>query len=222
MRIRVLPIIIFIAFALIVAKVFDAAIEKGGVSLSGIEIVSQFEAAAEEGTEEDVENVDDMDIPEDGEAVLSPNFSGSGPRELEINNISQMERNILENLSKRREKLEVWKESISLKENILNATEKKIDRKMAELKYLQGKVEKLLSEYEKYEGGKVKRLVKIYENMKPQSSAVILQDMDTEILVRIVANMKEANAAKILAKMRPDRAKEITTKLAKQNQLSLN
>ena len=90
---------IFFAFALIVAKVFDAAVKEGGFSISGQELVAHFEAAAQEGDEE-------LEVPEEEAAVLSPNYSGDGPRELEIQNSSKMERNILENLSKRREQLE--------------------------------------------------------------------------------------------------------------------
>jgi flagellar motility protein MotE (MotC chaperone) len=136
--------------------------------------------------------------------------------------MSEMEKNLLENLAKRRKELEDWSASIAMKENILNATEKKINGKMEDLKKLQDQVSALLLEYNTKEDAKVARLVKIYESMKPQDAANIFEKMDIETLLPVVNKMKEDKAGKILAKMNPASAKEITVRLSKQHLLQGN
>ena len=222
MRLRILPLILFFAFTSIVVKVFDAIVEKANAPSD--KLVSQFEALAQEGEleiEEGEEGLPDGDSTEE-EAVLSTGYSGAGPKELEVTNMTEMERNLLENLANRRKELEDWSKSIAMKENILNATEKKINHKMDELKELKQEISRLLEEYNEKENKKIIRLVKIYENMKPQNAAQVFESMDIQILVEIAGKMKEANLAKIMDKMNVEKAKVITEKLAMQRKLSVN
>ncbi|PIR37869.1 MAG: hypothetical protein COV35_08040 [Alphaproteobacteria bacterium CG11_big_fil_rev_8_21_14_0_20_39_49] len=222
MRLRILPLILFFAFTSIVVKVFDVIVEKANAPSD--KLVSQFEALAQEGeieVEEGEEGLPDGDSTEE-EAVLSPGYSGAGPKELEVTNMTEMERNLLENLANRRKELEDWSKSIAMKENILNATEKKINHKMDELKELKQEISRLLEEYNEKENKKIIRLVKIYENMKPQNAAQVFESMDIQIIVEIAGKMKEANLAKIMDKMNVEKAKVITEKLAMQRKLSVN
>lgn len=222
MRLRVLPLAMFMAFTLVVVKVSDIVIG----TINGESLFLKMQALAqEEGGSEDEGTVKDEEaklelggFAEDAE--WSPG-EHKGPKKVKPSEVSEMERNILENLAKRREELEKWSASISMKENILNATEKKINRKMDELKSLQQEVATLLAEYNGKESQKVKRLVRIYENMKAKDAARIFEEMDLAILLEVVGNMKEAKAAPILAKMEPLKAKEITIRLAKQRRLSV-
>jgi flagellar motility protein MotE (MotC chaperone) len=50
--------------------------------------------------------------------------------------------------------------------------------------------------------------------MKPRDAAKIFDDLDTPVLLEVVDRMNERKAAPILAAMQPDRAREITEKLA--------
>lgn len=159
---------------------------------------------------------------EEEEAVLSPNYSGAGPNEVDVNNTTEMEKNLLGNLSNRRKELEEWNASISMKESILNATEKKINRKMEELNQLKSDVSKLLQDYNEKEDKKILQLVKIYENMKPQNAAEVFEKMDMDILINLISKMKEAKVAKILDKMKTEKAQNITEKLAQQRRISVN
>lgn len=233
MQLRVLPLVIIFAFTSVVVKLFDYGLYKANVP-SG-EVIAKFEAMAQEGEapaaeaeaeasaegegESPAEEEKSEDAPEEEEAHLSPGYSGAGPSELDITNMSDMERSLLENLAKRRKELETWSASIAMKENILNASEKKINRKMEELSALKTEVSNLLLEYNKKENKQILRLVKIYENMKPQDAASIFERMDDDILLEVVDNMKEAKAAKILAKLNSDRANQITSKLAQKRRL---
>ena len=57
-------------------------------------------------------------------------------------------------------------------------------------------------------------LVKLYANMKPREAAKIWDDLETQVLLELLDRMNERKAAPILAAMQPDRAREITEKLA--------
>jgi flagellar motility protein MotE (MotC chaperone) len=56
--------------------------------------------------------------------------------------------------------------------------------------------------------------VKLYASMKPRDAAKIFDDLDTPVLLEVVDRMNERKAAPILAAMQPDRAREVTEKLA--------
>ena len=57
-------------------------------------------------------------------------------------------------------------------------------------------------------------LVKLYEAMKPRDAATIFNDLDMPVLLQVVDRMKEAKAAPVLAAMQPDKARDLTARLA--------
>ena len=222
MKLKVIPLIIIVAFLSIGAKIFH--FNSGVQNKDEAELIAKYElmAADNEMEDEESEISDEDESSAEPEAYLSPNYSGGGPKEPNVDDLGDMEKNLLQNLVKRRKELENWSASISMKENILNATEKKINRKIVELKKLQDEVSYLLEKYQDKEDKKVKRLVKIYENMKADDAANIFEAMEISIILDIVSNMKEAKAAKIISKINPKKAKDITVRLANQNRLNVN
>ncbi len=50
--------------------------------------------------------------------------------------------------------------------------------------------------------------------MKPRDAAAIFNDLDQPVLLQVIDRMKEAKAAPILAAMQPDKARDLTAKLA--------
>lgn len=233
MKIKILPLLIFFAFALVVAKVFDLAVEKNRLAIS-----SSFKANAEskgkeaapaEAPKEGDAAAPPAEAPKEGEATppapgTEPQHSDTPqqnqPKSIEITDQAPMERALLESLSKRRKELDDWANTIAMKESVLNATEKKINSKMEEMKKLQTEITGLLEQYKAKEEEKNRRLVKIYEGMKPADAAKIIENMDMAIQLQIAGGMKEDAAAKIFAKMDPVKAKDLTTKLAEQRSLS--
>ena len=132
---------------------------------------------------------------------------------------SPIEVDILQSLSKRREEIDQWAKQVEVRENLLKATEMRIDGKVGDMNKLKKDIEGLLAQYQTQEDTKLKSLVKIYENMKPKDAATIFNEMEMPILLQIVDRMSERKAAPILAGMNPTRAKELTTELAEQRKL---
>lgn len=124
------------------------------------------------------------------------------------------ELDLLQNLAKRRAELDKWEANVQLKENLLSATEMRVNEKLEQLEALKQELTGMLDQYHKQEDGKIGSLVKIYENMKPRDAARIFEEMDMPILLEVVDRMAEKRAAPILAGMDPLKAKQLTQELA--------
>lgn len=127
---------------------------------------------------------------------------------------------VLQSLAKRREKLDMWEKEIALREQLLKATEERIDTKLQEMEDLSDKIQELLVAYNEEEDAKISSLVKIYESMKPKEAARIFDELDMGVLLMVVDRMSERRVAPILASMSPEKAKDVTQKLADQQKLN--
>ena len=132
---------------------------------------------------------------------------------------SQTEVDVLQKLASRREEIEQWAKDVELKENLLKATEQRIDDKIVEIKDLKKQVDELLAKYNEGEDAKIRSLVKIYENMKPKQAASIFEELEMPILLLVVDRMSERKVAPVLAGMTPKKAMQVTKELAEQRKL---
>jgi len=136
-----------------------------------------------------------------------------------INNMTRSEMELLKELAKRREKLEKDKKDLSVREQVLKATENKIDQKVIDLKSLQSQLEDLMKQYEQKENSKILSLVKIYETMKPKDAAKIFNELEMPVLLKVVSNMKEVRVAPVIASMDTVKARELSIELSRQKPL---
>jgi flagellar motility protein MotE (MotC chaperone) len=136
-----------------------------------------------------------------------------------INNMTRSEMELLKELAKRREKLEKDKKDLSVREQVLKATENKIDQKVIDLKSLQSQLEDLMKQYEQKENSKILSLVKIYETMKPKDAAKIFNELEMPVLLKVVSNMKEVRVAPVVASMDTVKARELSIELSRQKPL---
>jgi flagellar motility protein MotE (MotC chaperone) len=128
---------------------------------------------------------------------------------------------VLQQLAKRREELDLRARQLDEREALIQAAEQRMEQKMAELKALQATVEDLLRVRSEQEEAELKSLVKMYENMKPKAAAKVFEEMDMDVLLDVVDRMNERKVAPILALVTPTRAKEITFELAQRRQLPM-
>lgn len=171
----------------------------------------------DEATEDDnKETTEDADTPKTNPALDSLNTNRG---DADGKAFSQIEIDLLQSLSKRREELDAREQSLKLRESVLKATEMRIDEKINEIRELKVTVEELLAKYNEEERKKIMSLVKIYQNMKPKDAARIFEDLDMDVLLPVVDKISERKLAPILAKMNPEKAREVTEELAEQNQL---
>lgn len=137
---------------------------------------------------------------------------------------SQTELDILQNLAKRRDELDKRAKDLDLKATMLDATEKRVNDRIGEMKTLQTELSKVVEDYKKQQNTEVMSLVKIYENMKPQDAANIFNELDMPILLEVIDRMSERKVAPVLAGMDPKKARDVTVELAelRRNRASVN
>lgn len=128
--------------------------------------------------------------------------------------IPDAERKLLLDLRERRKTLDAREATVAAREATLEAAERKLTERVAELQTLQKKLETLEADREQREDASWRGLVKVYEAMRPRDAATIFNELDLPVLLQVVDRMKEAKAAPILAAMQPDKARDLTAKLA--------
>ena len=128
---------------------------------------------------------------------------------------TQAEIDLLQELGDRREAIEQRAKQLSLREGLLKAAEKRIAKRIDELKQLQTTIQGLIQTHDSQRDSKMKSLVKIYEAMKPKDAARIFEQLDLNTLLIVAERMKERKLAPVMAKMNPEIAKEVTVQLSK-------
>ena len=127
---------------------------------------------------------------------------------------TETERTLLERLQQRREQLDQQARDLDTRENLLHATEKRIQDRIAELKQLEAGAQAVQDNNAAADVAKVKTLVVMYETMKPKDAARIFNKLDLPILVDVSSAMKPAKLADVLAAMDENVAKRLTVALA--------
>jgi flagellar motility protein MotE (MotC chaperone) len=125
------------------------------------------------------------------------------------------ERAILETLRARRVELEAREAQLAGREMLVTAMERRVAARLEELTALQSRLEaEARGRDERTEQG-WRQMVRLYEGMRPRDAAGIFDELEMPVLVQVVDRMREAKAAPILAAMRQDRARTLTTELAR-------
>lgn len=127
---------------------------------------------------------------------------------------SESERALLERLQQRRQQLDEQGRELDLRENLLQAAEKRIEDRITELKSMESSVGAAQAKKEEEDKARLKGLIDMYSSMKPKDAARIFDSLSTDLLVDIAGAMKPATMGSIIAAMSPDAASRLTVALA--------
>ena len=214
-KVRIVPLVIFASVLMLTFKVNDI-LNGIGPSLDTFfvsEVRAQGDAAPNQLLALKNKNNDGVKSSKEKKNVSNP--------EDDPTLFSENEIKILQQLAKRREIIEARLEELNVREGLLGAAEKRIDKKIQEMKNLELAIKKLIKTHDDQEDLKIQSLVKIYENMKPKDAARIFGELDINTLLKVAERMKERKLAPIMAKMNPERAKEMTVALTKLRNLPM-
>ncbi len=150
------------------------------------------------------------------------NANNANPEPLDVNKLTPAEIQLLQSLGKRRDEIEKRSKQLEIREAILAATEKRIDGKITSLKELEAKVQDLIKSHDEQSEKRLRRLVKVYENMKPKAAARIFEKLEMAVLIDVTQRMREAKMAAVLANMNTEKARELTVRLANLGKLPEN
>ncbi|MFX4221470.1 MAG: MotE family protein [Thalassobaculum sp.] len=134
-------------------------------------------------------------------------------------NLGKSQIELLQSLADRRRELEERERTLVQREGLLAAAEHRIEQKIGELNGIKTEIEELIRKYDEQEEEQLSGLVKIYETMKPKDAAKIFDELDMEILLQVIERMKASKTAPVLAAMTPERAKEVTARIAERRKM---
>jgi flagellar motility protein MotE (MotC chaperone) len=148
-------------------------------------------------------------VPADNGVTDTKDFAGD-----DHTSSSAAEVDVLASLAKRRAELDARARDQAMRENVLAATEKRVDDKIAALKQLQAQIAALLGQRDTAQEKQVASLVKTYSAMKPKDAARIFDGLSDDVLIPVAQAMKSDALAPVLAAMNPEAAQKLTVKLA--------
>lgn len=147
-----------------------------------------------------------------GETVVAD--AGNAETSLDPSLKPNAETLILQRLGERRTALEKRSSELDLREQLLNATELRVERRVTELKAIESRIQVAEKKREEKESTRLNGLVQMYENMKPKEAARVFDRLSLDILVEVVKQIKPRKMSAILAKMSPENAERLTVALA--------
>ncbi|MDD5587039.1 MAG: hypothetical protein PHY92_08830 [Alphaproteobacteria bacterium] len=141
----------------------------------------------------------------------SPNITGDEPSGAEMALVKQ--------LTERRDQMDQRARTLDSREALIRVAEQRVDQKIKEMETLRAQLQTMVNQVSSTQQAQIENLVKIYETMKPKEAARIFETLDLPILLGVVQKMKPQRTSAIMAEMKPEKAKEITVALTKQDQL---
>ncbi|WP_029040881.1 MotE family protein [Cucumibacter marinus] len=128
--------------------------------------------------------------------------------------LADTELQVLERLGDRREELEQFAADLAMREKLVEAAEKRLEIRIAELQDLEAEVNALVEKKKQMDDEQFQSLVAMYETMKSKEAATIFDQLGIDVLVRLVQAMNPRKMAPILASMSPEKAELLTVRLA--------
>jgi len=214
---RILPVTVIAMLLVFGLKVGTFWNDAQGL-IFGLDI-AEVQAETKEEPKEEAAQPAATEAGEGSAEADSSNEAEADKEPFDAASLSESEIEVLQKLTERREQLDSRSAELDMRDNLLQATEKRIDGKIAKLKEIEGTIQDLLKQYDDQELKRLKSLVVIYEKMKPKDAAGIFNSLDMDVLLDITGLMKESKLAVILGNMDGKRAKELTIELATRKQL---
>ncbi len=211
---RILPVTAFVAALVLSVKVADLWERRDGVepaiTVGAPAVAQNTEAAAADDAEAPIQ------IAQSDQASRPETDAGD---RVDPFNLGKSQIELLQSLADRRQELEERERVLVQREGLLTAAEHRIEKKIGELNEIKAEIEALIRTYDEQEEEQLGSLVKIYETMKPKDAARIFDELDMDVLLQVIERMKASKTAPVLANMTPERAKEVTSRIAERRQM---
>ena len=128
--------------------------------------------------------------------------------------LTKAEIDVLRQLAQRRDELDVRARELDDREALLKATEQRIAEQAQQMKQMRAEYEQIKNQRDEAAEASLRRLVTVYEAMKPDEAARIFETMEGAVLLDVVTRMGERRLAPILAQMSPAKAQALTIAMA--------
>ncbi len=128
--------------------------------------------------------------------------------------MSPAERALVERLGERRDEIDARRRELDMREKLLETAERKLDGRVGELKAVEEKLDAKKDEKDGAEAQGLKKLIIMYENMKPKDAARVFDRLPADVLVPMVLQMNPRKMSEVLASMSGEAAEKLTVALA--------
>ena len=137
-----------------------------------------------------------------------------------LRTFSEQEIEILTSLEKKRSVLFQKEEELRVREERLKKLKQQIEDKIAELKNIEAKIEKIAGAQKGLGDEKLNHLAKVYESTAPEQAGPMMSKLDVKLAADILMRINGRKAGKIWAFVEPKQAVKISEELArKRNEL---
>jgi len=140
----------------------------------------------------------------------------SASPEKSIPTISSTDIPLLKSLEERKALLDAREKALEIREKELRILEQQLEEKISTLALLRKEVGELIQEKEAFEEKRLEHLIKVYEGMKPEEAAPLIERLKEDTAVILFYRMKEKKVSQILGFVNPDVAAKISERLAAQ------
>lgn len=210
-RVRLLPVLIGAAGILMTLRI-------GAIASSAEPKAEEPPAAASEPAEHAAEAATAQAAKPEEHKQDEAAHASAEPAPTPVAAISQAqtkgEAEVLQNLSERRAALDERERDLTMREQLIGVTEKRVEERLVELKDLETRLGAMLAKRDEAEEAQFTSLVKTYESMKPTDAARVFNKLDRQVLLTVASRMKPAKIGAVMAAMDPARAQDLTVMLA--------
>jgi len=126
---------------------------------------------------------------------------------------------VVRTLQQRRAEILELEARLALREAAVRAAEADVKAQLERLESFRLELEGVVGAAEAEEEERLQQLVKMYESMRAKSAAAIFDQLELPVVLAVAKRMREARMAAILAAMNPNRARIVTTELAREREL---
>jgi len=120
---------------------------------------------------------------------------------------------LLEQIEKEKEGIVTKKEELKQLNTRLLIQEEELKKRGKEILILRNEAESYIKQKEEQQTEEMSWLAGVYEKMKAEEAATIIQELDENLCLSILSQMEEKQAAKILAAMNPQQAARLSQKV---------
>lgn len=215
-RLRLLPIVVFAAMALLVLKT-GGLIFHGGYLFAGAAEAQAQTARAGRIVPPPGREITGA-LPKEGEeedAAAAPRDPARAGRSIQPGvDVVGAKADILVRLAERRREIEARESELDMRENLLKAAEKRVEERISVLREIEERVVAIEKKREEESSAPLKGLITMYESMKAKDAARIFSQLKTDLLVDLAEQMNARKMAEILASMEDNAAERLTLAIA--------
>lgn len=212
--VRILPIVILLLMAILPVQI--------GIVVEAATRFAQAEEALDPAMTDQADSTQAPPAVEDNPKDVAPDHAAACAEDdtgaIDLMMLPRSEYDLLQKLMQRRADLDARETALRDREALLDAMQKKLTVQIDTANQLKAEMQALREKQESAGQGNIRRLVTVYEAMKPEDAARIFNGMEPSIVLDVMTRMSERRLAPVLAQMEPTKAQALTVALARRRE----